>query len=253
MSNILSLAGRRALVTGASRGLGRHFALTLAHAGARVALASRSPAALAEVALKASTLGPNAAVVALDVTDAGGVERAVADAAEKLEGLDILVNNAGIAVPKPALDLTEADWDATVDTDLKGAFLVAQAAARIMKEQARGGSIVNVASITAFWPAGQLAAYAAAKAGLVQLTRVLAREWARHAIRVNALAPGYIATDMNREFFASDAGKKLIQQIPQRTLGQPADLDGALLLLASEAGRHMTGAVITVDGGLSLT
>lgn len=253
MSTLFSLAGRKALVTGASRGLGRHFAMTLAHAGARVALASRSPSALAEVALKASAVGPNATVVALDVTDAGSVERAVASAAEKLEGLDIVINNAGVAVPKAALDLTEDDWDATVDTDLKGAFLVAQAAARHMKDAGRGGAIVNVASITAFWPAGQLAAYAAAKAGLVQLTKVLAREWARHGIRVNALAPGYIETDMNREFFKGDAGKRIVQQIPQRTLGQPADLEGALLLLCSDAGKHMTGAVVTVDGGLSLT
>jgi NAD(P)-dependent dehydrogenase (short-subunit alcohol dehydrogenase family) len=159
------------------------------------------------------------------------------------------VNNAGVAITKAAMELTATDWQGVVDTNLTGAFFMAQAAARLMRDGGRGGCIVNVASILGVRVAGLVAPYAASKAALIQLTKALALEWARYGIRVNALAPGYIETDLNAAFFASEAGGKLIQRIPQRRLGRLADLDGPLLLLASGASGYMTGAVIEVDGG----
>ena len=244
-----SLKNKVALVTGASSGLGTHFAHTLARAGARVALAARRKERLHAVAREIGDAGGHAMSVTLDVVDPASIEAAVARTAEKLGPIDILVNNSGIAVARSALDTTPEEWDATMDTNLRGAFLVAGAVARHLVSRSHPGSIINIASITAFRTAGQLSAYAASKAGLVHLTNVLALEWARHGIRVNAIAPGYIETDINRTFFASPAGEAVIRRIPQRRLGKPEDLDGALLLLASDAGRYMTGSTITVDGG----
>ena len=171
--------------------------------------------------------------------------------ADAMAGIDILVNNAGIVVAKPALELTADDWDLTIATNLRGAFLVAQAAARRMAGTG-GGSIVNIASIAGLRTGGHLAAYAASKAGLIHLTRNLAVDLARNGVRVNAIAPGYIETELNAEFFASKAGEDMIRRIPQRRLGRPEDLDGSLLLLASDASRYMTGAVLVVDGGHSV-
>ena len=245
----VDLTGRAVLITGASSGLGRHFAGVLARAGAKVALAARRVDSLERVREDIARDGGEAVAVPMDVTDAASVQAAVADAADGLGGLDILINNAGINVSKPVLDLDEGEWDRVVDTNLKGCFLVAQAAARTMKEHGRGGSIVNVASILGLRVAGQIAPYVASKAGLVQLTKAMALELARHRIRVNALCPGYMETDLNRDFFASDAGQALIKRIPQRRLGQMEELDGPLLLLCSDASSYMTGSVIAVDGG----
>ncbi len=242
------LEGRVALVTGASGGLGAHFAGVLARAGARVAVAARRVEACAAVCDAIRAAGGQADAFALDVADAGSVRAAFAAVARRFGRLDVLVNNAGIATTAPALDLAEDDWDRVVDTNLKGAFLCAQAAARLMTDGG-GGTIVNVASILASRVAAQVAPYAASKAGLVQLTRALALEWARHGVRVNALLPGYVETEINRGFFASEAGRAMLKRIPQRRLGQPADLDGPLLLLCSDASRYMTGAEIAVDGG----
>lgn len=242
------LGGRVALVTGASGGLGAHFAGVLAGAGARVAVAARRLEACEAVRDGIRAAGGDALALALDVADAAAARDAVSAVVARCGRLDVLVNNAGIATTRPALDLDEADWDAVLDTNLKGAFLMAQAAARAMTG-AGGGSIVNVASILGLRVAGGVAAYAASKAGLLQLTRALALEWARHGVRVNALCPGYIETDINRDFFASAAGAAMLKRVPQRRLGQPGDLDGALLLLCSEASRYMTGAEIAVDGG----
>lgn len=253
MNQTFDLEGRNALVTGASRGLGRHFALTLARAGARVALAARGVEKLSEVAAEISGFGGRALPVALDVTKSESVREAVDCAETELGPLHILVNNSGIAVTKPALEVSEEEWDSVIDTDLKGAWLMAREVAERMARHGHGGKIINIASIGGMIVLGQVSSYCAAKAGLIHLTHALASELARHDIQVNAIAPGYVETDMNREFFASDAGQRLIAaKIPQRKLGQPEDLDGALLLLASDASRFMTGSVVVVDGGHSL-
>ncbi|ALJ35535.1 SDR family oxidoreductase [Azospirillum brasilense] len=246
---ILSLTNRTALVTGASAGLGRHFAGVLAAAGARVALAARRRESLDAAVAEIEAAGGQAIAVPLDVTDAASVRNGVREAAGALGGLDILVNNAGATVAKPALDYAEEEWDRVIDTNLKGAFLTAQETARVMREQGRGGSIVNIASILGLRVAGHVVAYTASKAGLVQMTQALALEWARYGIRVNALAPGYMETDLNRDFLATDAGQALIRRVPQRRLGRLADLNGPLLLLCSDASAYMTGAVVPVDGG----
>ena len=239
------LSGKSALVTGASGGLGLHFAKLLARQGATVTLAARRAEALAAGRAEIIDAGGKAEVLALDVANADSVASTFAGRPP----FDIGVNNAGISGAGKAIDLSERDWDTVMDVNLKGAFLVAQAAARAMRDAGKGGSIVNIASIVGLRVAGDLSAYAASKAGLIQLTKALALEWARFDIRVNVLCPGYIETDINRDFFATPAGQAMIKRIPQRRLGRPEDLDGALLLMASDAGRYMTGSVIAVDGG----
>ncbi len=248
LSAALPLRGQTALVTGASSGLGRHFIGVLAAHGARVIGAARGAAALEGVidALRAG--GAEARGVTLDVRDAASVEAALTACGP----LDIVVNNAGIAQTRPADEVTEDDWQAVIDTNLSGAFYVAAAAARSMSVHARPGVIVNIASVLAFRVTKQLSAYSAAKAGLVRLTEALALEWAPRQIRVNALAPGYIETDLNREFLRSPAGAALERRIPQRRFGAPADLDGALLLFAGPGGAYITGTTLVVDGGHTL-
>ncbi|WP_029011209.1 SDR family NAD(P)-dependent oxidoreductase [Azospirillum halopraeferens] len=246
---LIDLTGKAALVTGASSGLGRHFALVLALAGAKVAVAARRVDALEELCDTIMEAGGEAVAVPMDVTDAASVSAAVEDASVGLGGIDILINNAGVTDTRSVLDLDEAAWDRVMDTNLKGAFLVARAAADAMREGGQGGAIVNIASIVGLRVAGQVSAYAVSKAGLVHLTRAMALELARHGIRVNALCPGYVETDLNRDFFATDAGQALVRRIPQRRLGRPQDLEGPLLLLCSDAGAYMTGAVLAVDGG----
>lgn len=241
--------GQRVLVTGASSGLGRHFALTFARAGAAVALAARSTAKLADAAEEICGFGGRAVALALDVRDGASVREAVAKAEADMGPITTLVNNAGVVVGKPLFEHDENDWDRVVDTNFKGAWLVAQEVARRMVAHGEGGAIINIASILGIRVVGGLPEYCASKAGLIHLTKVLALELARHKIRVNAIAPGYIRTDLNREFFESEVGQAMIRRIPQRRVGEPSDLDGALLLLASDASRYMTGAVITVDGG----
>ncbi|CAH1650222.1 SDR family NAD(P)-dependent oxidoreductase [Chelatococcus asaccharovorans] len=242
----MKLRGMSALVTGASSGLGRHFALLLAACGAEVIVAARRREALDGLCAEIAAAGGSASALPLDVTDAEAVELAIAGLPQPPE---ILVNAAGISPAKPALTLSCADWDSTQNTNLRGAFLVSRAVAERLVAAGRGGAIVNIASILGHRVAGNLAAYAASKAGLVRLTEVLAVEWARHGIRVNALCPGYIETDLNRDFFRSEAGQALIKRIPQRRLGRPEELDGALLLLVSAAGSFMTGTSLVVDGG----
>ena len=241
------LAGKVALVTGASGGLGCHFARTLADAGARVALAARRKE---QLEANVASIGADRAIaVALDVSDPASVERALAEVAEQLGPATIVINNSGVTATRSALDLDPDEWDRIMDTNLKGAWLVARAAARHLIDAKLPGSIVNIAAILGFRVAGHVSAYTASKAALVQLTRALALEWARYRIRVNAIAPGYVETDLNRDFFASDAGKAMVARIPQRRLGQLEYLDGPLLLLASDASAYMTGSAIVVDGG----
>lgn len=246
---LFSLKGHVALVTGASSGLGRRFAEVLARAGASVALAARRKDRLDKAAAEIGKSGSQTAAVAMDVSDVKSIAAGFSAAEAALGRVTVLVNNAGIAATRPALDTQEDEWNRVMDVDLKGAFFVATEAARRMARAERGGAIVNIASIAGIRVAGGIAPYAAAKAGLDHLTRALALEWARYGIRVNALAPGYVATDLNRDFLASEAGAAIRQRIPMRRFGEPADLDGALLLLASDAGRFMTGATVVVDGG----
>jgi NAD(P)-dependent dehydrogenase (short-subunit alcohol dehydrogenase family) len=250
------LSGRVALVTGASQGLGRRFAAVLAEHGAAVALAARQQDKLRALEREIADRGGRVASVTLDVTDQGSIARAIAAVEDALGPIDVLINNAGVAVSKAVLEQTEADWDQVVDTNLKGAFFTAQAVAKRMLARAPkpawGGNIVNIASVLALDVVGHLAPYAASKGGLWQLTRTMALELARHDVRVNALAPGYIVTEINRDFLATDSGERLRKRIPQRRFGTPEDLDGALLLLASDASRYMTGSIIVLDGGLML-
>ena len=244
----MQVEGKTALVTGASSGLGRHFARLLAREGARVVVAARRLDALSALADEIGGQGGTCIPVAMDVTDPEAVATAFRQIERELAGpLSILVNNAGVAKTRAALDLDASEWTQVIQPNLTGAFLVAQQAARMMRHG--GGTIVNVASILGERVSKGLAAYAASKAGLIQLTKALALEWAPLDIRVNALAPGYIETDLNRDFFASDAGQRLISRIPQKRLGQVHDLDGPLLLLCSDQSRYITGAVIAVDGG----
>jgi NAD(P)-dependent dehydrogenase (short-subunit alcohol dehydrogenase family) len=252
MSDLFDLSGRIALVTGASQGLGRRFAKTLAGHGAAVGLAARQLDKLAELEREIAADGGRVASVALDVTNRNSIERAIGTIEDALGPIDVLINNAGVAVSKSVLEQTEADWDKVVGTNLKGAFFVAQTIAKRMVERG-GGNIVNIASVLALDVIGHLAPYAAAKGGLWQLTRTMALELARHDVRVNALAPGYIVTEINREFLETGpAGERIKKRIPQRRFGTPEDLDGALLLLASDASRYMTGSIIVIDGGLML-
>ena len=249
MSKRFDLLRKVALVTGASSGLGVHFARTLAAAGASVAIAARRVDRLASLQAELQKAGGEAAAVEIDVQSGKSVGAAF-DAAEKMLGaIDIVVNNAGISIVKPALEMPEEDWDAVVDTNLRGAWLVAQTAAKRWVAAKRPGVIVNIASILGLRTIGQVAPYNASKAGLIHLTQALAMEWARYNIRVNAICPGYIETEMNSDFWKTPAGQRLIDRIPQRRIGQPEHLDGALLLLASDAGTFMTGSVLTVDGG----
>lgn len=240
----LRIDGKRALVTGASSGLGEHFSKVLAEAGASVTLAARR---LDKVEANAAALceaGHDAEAAEMNVADAESVAALFAGRAP----FDILINNAGVSGAGAALSMTAEEFAGVIDTNLTGAFAVARAAAAGMRE-AGGGSIVNIASILGLRVSGHLAAYTASKAGLVQLTKALALEWARYGIRVNALCPGYIETPINAEFFATEAGKALIGRIPQRRLGSQGDLDAPLLLLASDRSAYMTGSVIAVDGG----
>lgn len=244
-----ALKGRAALITGAFGGLGRHFAVTLARAGAAVGITGRRIEAGELLVGEIRAAGGRAVAKRMDVTDPQSVRAAIDSIAAELGPITVVVNNAGVAVTRPFLEVSEQDWSDVVDVNLTGAWRVAQAAARHMREHGRGGSIVNIASITGLRVAGAISAYVASKAGLIQLTKAMALELARYHIRVNALAPGYIETDLNRDFFTSDAGQALIKRIPQRRIGKPQELDGPLLLLCSDASSYMTGSVLVADGG----
>jgi NAD(P)-dependent dehydrogenase (short-subunit alcohol dehydrogenase family) len=249
MADLLRLDGKTAFVTGASGGIGAHFAEVLAGAGAKVIIAARREAQMAEVAAKIRAAGGICETVTLDVSSSASIAAVEPLFAE----VDILVNNAGIVIMKGFLDQTEADWDAVVDTNLKGMFLLTQAAARAMKARGKGGSIINISSIFGVCQERGVSPYATSKAAVIQLTKTSGLELAAFGIRVNAICPGYTATEMNRELWSSDIGKVIAARIPMGRFGQPSDMSGPLLLLASDASHFMTGAVIVVDGGHVLT
>ncbi len=244
-----NLDGKIALVTGAGSGLGRQFAETLADAGASVVLAARRRDKLEETAQSITDKGGNTVCVDLDVTDSASVRDCFAEAESSAGIADIVVNNAGIAREGYLADISEEDWDAVIDTNLKGVFLVAQRAAQAMIKAEKPGSIINIASILGLRVSKTLGSYIAAKSAVVQVTRAMALEWAQHGIRVNAIAPGYVITEMNQEQFKAGAGEILKKRIPMGRVGELEELSGPILLLASSAGSFMTGSIIEVDGG----
>jgi NAD(P)-dependent dehydrogenase (short-subunit alcohol dehydrogenase family) len=248
MAELFDVAHKRVLITGASSGLGAHFAQLLADRGAKVTLAARRMDRLQETAMRINAGAGSAAVVEMDVTHYESVKNGVAAAVKAMGGIDVVLNNSGVARTVAALDASEDDFNHVIDANLRGAWNVAQLSARHMASHG-GGNIVNTASILSFRVAGGLSAYAASKAALKSLTESLALEWARYAIRVNAIAPGYIETEINRDFFASTAGQAVIKKIPQRRIGSPSDLDGLILLLVSDAASFMTGSTLVIDGG----
>ena len=249
---LFDLTGRVALVTGGSGELGRQFAIALAQAGAAIVLAGRRRDALESVRGGIEQAGGRAALAIVDVSQGNAVALALEEASRPFGLPDILINNAGTANAMFAADLTEADWDRVMDVNLRGAFLVAQAFGRARIAAGGGGAIVNIASITGLTAPAAIAPYAISKAAVIQMTRVLAREWARHSIRVNALCPGYFESEMTRAYLRTPAGRRMVEAIPMRRIGKPGELNGALLLLASDAGSYITGTTIVLDGGQTL-
>jgi 2-dehydro-3-deoxy-D-gluconate 5-dehydrogenase len=247
LSHPFDLSGRVALVTGANTGIGQAIAVALAEAGADVACAGRTPAE--DTAARIAALGRRAAIVDADLSTIAPVERVVADTVERLGGIDILVNNAGTIRRADAVDFTEADWDAVIDTNLKSVFFLCQAAGRRMIAGGRG-RIINIASMLSFQGGIRVPSYTAAKSGVAGLTKLLANEWARHGIGVNAIAPGYIATN-NTEALRADADRNgaILDRIPAGRWGEPSDLGGAAVFLASDAAAYIQGHVLAVDGG----
>ena len=253
MSDLFDMSGEVVLVTGASQGLGRQFARVLSARGAHVALAARQADKLNGLAEEIIAKGGRAVATPMDVTDRASIGAAIDRAEAALGPVTVLVNNAGVTREGPAVNLTDADWDAVLDTNLKGAFMASTEMAKRMIARGQGGNIVNIASVLGLGVMGHLTPYTASKGGLIHLTKAFALEWASKQIRVNALAPGYIDTDFNHEFWATPAGERLVKRIPQRRLGAEADLDGAMIFLASRASAYMTGGVLAVDGGFLLT
>jgi 3-oxoacyl-[acyl-carrier protein] reductase len=247
--NLFDLAGQVALVTGASSGLGVRFAEVLAEAGAAVALVARRADRLVAVKDTIEKAGGRAVALAADVLDREAMARAF-DVAEQVFGtVTVLINNAGVATSGRAVEVSEDDWRRVISTNLDAVFFTSQEAARRMLAAGKGGAIVNIASILGLDVSKGVAPYAVSKAGVIQLTKAMALELGFKGIRVNAIAPGWIVTDLNRDYLASEQGMAIKREIPAGRFGEAHDLDGALLLLASDAGRFITGATIVVDGG----
>ncbi|HYM32709.1 MAG TPA: SDR family NAD(P)-dependent oxidoreductase [Candidatus Cybelea sp.] len=254
MSATDNLQGCAAFVTGASSGLGARFAEVLARAGAKVALAARRADRLAALADRIAAFDGRAIPVVCDVTEPKSIRAAVETAETELGPIGILVNNSGITVTKRILDVTPAEFDGVMATNVRGAFFTAQAVAEHMIRHETPGRIVNIASVLGLKPLAQVSVYAMSKAAMIQMTKAMALEWGRHGINVNCLCPGYIETEMNAAYWQTEGGRKLMALQPRRRIGTPADLDAALLLLASgQPSRLINGAVLAVDDGLSVS
>jgi NAD(P)-dependent dehydrogenase (short-subunit alcohol dehydrogenase family) len=249
--SLFDLSGKVALVTGTSRGLGQYFARALARAGSDIAMTSRDKSTLSGFAGEIQALGRYAFPVDLDVRDHGSIQRAVAEIEAHFGKIDILVNNAGCNIRKPALDVTWNDWNTILDTNLRGSFFVAQAVARGMIERGYG-RIINIGSVTSVQGYAGLGPYGASRGGIRQLTMSLADDWGRHGVTVNCLAPGWFQTEQNRVLYENSAWVEYIcDRIPLKRPGLPDDLDGAIVFLASESSRYITGQTLLVDGGIS--
>ena len=246
MNDIFDLTGKTAIITGASSGLGKHFAKTLASAGANLVICARRVKNLEQLKQE---INAEVLVLPLDVTSEESVLNFFSEVRNSIGSADILINNAGTSDPKKFKDLDEESWNYVLETNLNGAYRVAKNFTDALLEDRKSGSIVNIASILGLRVGINLTSYATAKAGLVQLTKSMALELARSNIRVNAIAPGYILTEINDDFFATEEGQSYIRNIPMNRLGLESDLDGILLLLSSEASSFMTGSIIAVDGG----
>ncbi|TDK65626.1 SDR family oxidoreductase [Sapientia aquatica] len=253
----VNFEGKIALVTGASSGLGARFAKVLAQAGAQVVLAARRIDRLKELRAEIEAEGGAAHMVELDVTDYASIKSAIAHAETEAGPIDILINNAGVSTTQRLLDVTPDDYAYVMDTNQRGAFFVAQETAKRMVARAKGDPkkqhrIVNIASVAGMRVLPQIGIYCVSKAAVIQMTKAMAVEWGKYGINTNAICPGYISTEINQSYFDSEAGKKLMSLLPRNRVGTPEDLDGLLLLLASEESRFLNGAIVSADDGLSV-
>ncbi len=257
MAYSIDLSGRVAFITGASSGLGAQFAQTLARAGAAVVLASRRMELLKDLRARIEAEGGDAHVVELDVTDHDSIKSAVAHAETEVGSIDILINNSGVSTTQRIQDVTEDDFDFTFNTNVRGAFFVAQEVGKRMLARSRGaapgtytgGRIVNIASMAGLRVLPQISVYAMSKAAVVQMTKAMAVEWGRFGINVNALCPGYIDTEINHHHWQTEQGQKLIQMLPRKRVGQVQDLDAVLVMLCAKESHFINGAVIAADDG----
>ncbi|MFZ4651632.1 MAG: SDR family oxidoreductase [Rubrivivax sp.] len=260
MAYEIDLSGRVAFVTGASSGLGAQFARTLAGAGAAVVLAARRVERLKALRAEIEAAGGDAHVVELDVTDPDSIKSAVAHAETEMGTIDILVNNSGVSTTQKLVDVSPEDYDYVMGTNTRGAFFMAQEVGRRMIARSRGaapgtftgGRIVNVASMAGLRVLGQIGVYAMSKAAVIHMTRAMALEWGRFGINVNALCPGYIDTEINHHHWQTEAGQKLVQMLPRKRVGQPQDLDAALVMLCANQSHFVNGAVIAADDGFGV-
>jgi hypothetical protein len=260
MAYSIDLSGRIAFVTGASSGLGAQFARTLARAGAGVVLASRRVEKLKELRARIEGEGGDAHVVELDVTDHDSIKAAVAHAETEMGSIDILVNNSGVSTTQRLQDVTPEDYDYIFDTNVKGAFFVAQEVGKRMLARSRGaapgsftgGRIINIASMAGLKVLPQIGAYCMSKAAVVQMTKAMAMEWGRFGINTNALCPGYIDTEINHHHWQTEQGRKLMDMLPRKRVGQPQDLDALIVMLASDQSHFINGAVIAADDGFAV-
>jgi NAD(P)-dependent dehydrogenase (short-subunit alcohol dehydrogenase family) len=260
MGYTIDLSGRVALVTGASSGLGAQFARTLAGAGAGVVLAARRIERLKTLRAEIEGAGGDAHVVRLDVTDPDSIAAAVAHAETEMGSIDILVNNSGISTQQRLVDVTPEGYDQVMDTNTRGAFFVAQAVARRMIARSKGeapgtytgGRIVNIASTAGLRVLSQIGVYCMSKAAVIHMTRAMALEWGRFGINVNAICPGYIDTEINHHHWQTEAGQKLVQMLPRKRVGQPADLDAVLMMLCADQSHFVNGAVVSADDGFAV-